>query len=257
MSSELGNGYVVKHKLETRSFHSSSTLWRKEVFGGMSLASFNNLVKENDINTRNYIDSTQSLISSYQMKICSLESEIAILRKETQSDTTHRISDQVATGQIIEATEQTVDAENASIRLYASQLKESQHQLLVKSSRLNVCGALEDITRRIACPQEENVAPLNDDKPDAVMQKLLSNQQFNKTLMKIVNRKKVSSTNIPKIINSIWDTVQKHNHDQDDDIIIKSEEYSVEECVVLVAIFDHYSIPYLYMEGGQIVDFFD
>ena len=89
------------------------------------------------------------------------------------------------------------------------------------------------------------------------MKNLEDDKVFQKALFDAIAKKKANPQYINKAMDSIWSTASKHFHGRDNEIIIYSEEFSPDECIVLVALFTHYSIPYTYSRRGIAVDFLD
>ncbi len=148
--------------------------------------------------------------------------------------------------------------------LTVSMLEQSQREVLSASSeKLNMRGALEYIRGVILLSDDADFTSGKErdldftDKPDTVMLQLQSDEQFSKILSSVIDRKNASLSHIPEAMNSLWNTVCMHYNGRDDDIIIHAEHYSEDECIVLFALFDHFSIPFSYWKYGKPVDFFD
>ena len=142
------------------------------------------------------------------------------------------------------------------IAMKSSMLKDATQTILRVEGQLSVRGALEYIRARIIDKQSTKIdfkEPL-----DKTLSKLNMDAGFQSKLKQVAAKKQASPQYLGTIMGTIWSDVSKHFHGRDDGLYIRAGDYSKDECLVLVALFEHYCIQYSYFDSnGTKVDFYD
>ena len=159
------------------------------------------------------------------------------------------------------AKEEITLAKNESIELTTrvawkeSLLKDANANILRIQGQLSVRGALEFIRAKITHAQQMNIdfkEPL-----DKTLSRLNQDANFQSKLKKVAAQKQAATQYLGTTMGTIWSNVSKHFHGRDDGVYIRAQHYSKDECLVLVALFEHFSIEYSYFDStGTKVDFY-
>ena len=198
-------------------------------------------------------------ISKRSEEISKLSEEISKAKNQT-IDAKTQASD--AQNLLILAKNETITAKDEitvltnKIARKNSMLKDATQTVLRVEGQLSVRGALEYIRARIIDMQGKKIdfkEPL-----DKTLSKLNTDVDFQSTLKQVAVKKQASPQYLGTIMGTIWSDVSKHFHGRDDGVYIRAGDYSKDECLVLVALFEHYCIQYSYFDSnGTKVDFYD
>jgi hypothetical protein len=145
------------------------------------------------------------------------------------------------------------------------QLKNSNSMYLKIRSQLNARGALEFIRAyiKLSLPRQDidPIAKMKFSEPiDETLKLLTDDVEFKQTMSKVCSRKKMAPNYLDKVISSLWSASSVPMHGRQNDpnsVVIRSNDWDSNQCLGLVILFEHFSIPYCYeKEDGEIVDYF-
>jgi len=139
------------------------------------------------------------------------------------------------------------------------ELEKANTSLLEARSMLNVRGALEFCRAKILSSGKDHQSEIKfHSTVDNVFKNLSNDINFIKSLENICLKKKTSAKYMSHALTTIWNSSSKHFHGREGKVIIRANQFSVNECLVLVALFKHFSISFEYHnKNNEIVDYFD
>lgn len=132
-------------------------------------------------------------------------------------------------------------------------IKDLIRQKLSAEGRLSVRGALEWVRNQIMVAKESELKMDWTSQSDSIFNSLSKNLHFVEVVQKIAKSKQMSTRYLNGALATIWNTSSKHFHGREGGVFVRADDFSSLDCLILVAIFKRYKVPYVYInkEGVQ------
>ena len=208
------------------------------------------LMIEETFVAKNYVDTAKNEVVAANKDVVAANKDLVAAKNEvvvSKNEVVAAKNEVVAANKIAESAR--TDYMNLKI-----ELMEANRMILQANGLLSVRGALEFCRAKISNPKK---VLKYTDPVDKIFETLVHDRKFQLTFADICSRKKAAGTYAHKALANIWNQASKHYHGSEHALFIRAADFSADECLVLVAIFTHFLVPYKYLNRSDIeVDFF-
>ena len=203
-------------------------------------------------------DEVSSAIKTAKAEVMLATSQTIAAKDEVSSAIkTAKAEVMLATSQTIAAKDELKEDAILIARLRA-ELKEYVREVLRARGELSVRGALEFIRSSLSALVKRVDTSVEIKEPmDPVFSAFNNDDGFQEKFRKVCDQKKAGGKFCGRLLASIWSVASKPYHGPQDEVCIRAQSYSPEECLVLVALFEYKSIPFTYRNLEDVkVDYY-